>query len=62
MSKFWGSMKSGISKGDEEKIMWNIYGSWFLALKIPMGITQFCGISKAGASFFLEFPWVKSQI
>ena len=26
---------------DEEKIMQNFYGFWFLVLEIPMGVTQF---------------------
>ena len=47
---------SGISKGDQEQIMQNLHGFWFLALEIPMGVTQFCGISNGEASFCLEFP------
>ena len=34
-------------------------GSWFLALEIPMGVTQFCRISRVEASFCLEFVWVR---
>ena len=38
-------------RGDQEKIMWNFYGSWLLALEIPMGETQFCGISEKKRQF-----------
>ena len=36
--------RSGISMCDQEKIMWNFYGSWFSILEIPVGctVTQFC--------------------
>ena len=51
--------KGGISRSDQEKIVWNFHGSWFLALDIPMGVTQFGRISRGEASFRLEFPWVK---
>ena len=30
--------------------------SWFLALKILRGITQFCGVSRGEALFCLQFP------
>ena len=49
----------GISRGDQEKIMWNFQGSWFLVLKFSRDVTQFCTISRAGALFCLEFPGVK---
>ena len=49
---------SGISRGDK-KIVWNFHRSWFLALKIPMGVIQFCGISWGEPSFCLEFLGVK---
>ena len=48
--------RSGISNGDQEKIVWNFQGSWFLALEFPRDLTQFCGISRGGALFCLEFP------
>ena len=53
---------SRISRGDQEKIVWNFHGSWVLALDIPMGETQFWGISGGEASFPLKFPGVKWQI
>ena len=59
-SSLWVIKKrSGISGGDQEEIMWNFNGFLHLAVKIPMVITQFCGISRGEASFCLEFPWVK---
>ena len=49
--------RSGNYWGNPGKIMWNFHESWLLALEIPMGATQFCGISIRGeASFCLEFP------
>ena len=42
--------------------MWSFYGSWFLALEIPMGVAQFCEIFRGEASFCLEFPGIKWQI
>ena len=45
--------RSGISKGDQEKIMWNFHGSLFLALEFLRDLTQFCGISQ-GLSFVLS--------
>ena len=36
--------RRGLSCGDQEKIMCNFHGSWFLALEFPSGVTQFCGV------------------
>ena len=55
----WGY---GISIGDQENVVWNIHGSWFLALETQTGVTQFCGISRDEASFYLVYPRVKWQI
>ena len=50
----------GISRGDDqEKIMWNFQGSWFLALQFLRDVTQFCRISRGGALFCLAFPGLK---
>ena len=39
-----------------ELIIWSFQGSWrFLAFKFPRDLTQFCGISRGGALFCLEF-------
>ena len=43
----------------KEKIMWNFQGFWFWTLEFPKDLTQFCGISRCGALFCLEFPGVK---
>ena len=51
--------RSGISKGDQEKIIWNFHGSWFLVSEIPIRVTQFCGISRGEDLFSLEFKKVK---
>ena len=48
--------KKLISMTDQEKIMGNFHGSWFLALEFPSGLTHFCGISKGEAKFCLKFP------
>ena len=48
----------GISKGDPEKRLCNFQGPWFLVLEIPRDLIQFCGISRAGVLFCLEFPEV----
>ena len=53
--------QSAISKGDQEKIMWNFQGSLFLALEFPRDLTQFCGISRHWALCCLEFPEVKNE-
>ena len=45
-----------LSRGDQEKIIWNFQKSWFLALEIPMSVTQACGVSRGETSFCLEFP------
>ena len=43
-----------LSKDDQEIIKWNFHGSWFLVLEIPMGLTQFCRISRGrGWDFIL---------
>ena len=41
--------------------MWNFQGSWFLVLGLPRDLKQFCGISRSGALFCLEFPGVKQK-
>ena len=38
--------QSGISKGDQGKIMWNFHGSLPLALEFLRDLTQICGISQ----------------
>ena len=38
--------ESGISKGDQEKIIWNFQESLFLELEFIRVLTQFCGISR----------------
>ena len=38
--------------GDQDKIIWNFHGSWFL---------KSCGISWAKALLYLEFPTVQGQ-
>ena len=48
-----------ISKGDQEKIMWNFLWSLFLALEFPRDLTQLFGISRGLALFCLEFPGLK---
>ena len=45
----------GISKGDQEKIMWNFQGPLFLALEFPRDLTQFCGISRVELCFVRNF-------
>ena len=56
----------GVSKKEVEfpgvikkKIAWNFYGSWCLALEIPMGVTRFGGIARGETSFCLEVPRVE---
>ena len=57
MWKFQGSIKKEMEfPGVIKKKVWNVHGSWFLTLEIPMGVTQFGGISRGEASFCLEFP------
>ena len=51
--------RSGISRGEKEKIMWNSMGLGFWFFEISMGIAQFCGISRGEAAFCLEFPRLK---
>ena len=41
--------------GDQEKILWNFQGSWFLALEFPRDVTEIFRISRGGALFCLEF-------
>ena len=36
----------GISRGDQEKIMWNFQGSWFLVLEFPRDGMHFFTISR----------------
>ena len=38
--------ESGISKGDQEIIIWNFQESLFLELEFIRVLTQFCGISR----------------
>ena len=38
--------RSGISKPDQEKIMWNFQRSWTLDLKFPRNLTKICGIPR----------------
>ena len=42
--------------GNQEKIIWNFQGCWFLALEFPRDVAKICGISRGGALFCLEFP------
>ena len=50
----------GIFRGDQEKIMWNFQGFWFLVLEFTRrDVTQVCTISRGGAFICLEFPRVK---
>ena len=35
MRNFWRSIKNEISKGDQEKIIWNLQGFLFLVLEFP---------------------------
>ena len=53
--------RSGNSGGDQEKIMWNFHGSWFLALEFPSGVSKSCEISRFEALFCPEFPRIKLQ-
>ena len=46
--------KSGITRGDQEKIMSNFHESWFLTLKFPRCVTQFYRISKGKKIFILS--------
>ena len=62
MWSFRGSVKKEvyrISKGVQEKFMWNFHGSWFLTLDFPRGVTQFCLISRGESLFSPEFLIVK---
>ena len=50
----------GISRGNQEKTMWNLKGFWlFQALKSVRNVTQFFGVSRDEALFYLEFLGVK---
>ena len=53
--------QNGILKGDQEKIVWNFQGTWFLALEFSRDLTRFCRISRGGALFYLDFPGVKKR-
>ena len=44
---------------DQEKILWNFQGSWFLALKCLKGFKQLCGVPRGEALFCLELPKCK---
>ena len=54
----------GNSRGEQEEIIRNFQRSWFLALEILMGITQFFGISMVKLHFVWNFPpvWIFSGI
>ena len=41
--------RSAISRGGQEKFMWNFNGSWFLVFEFPRGLAQFCKISRGKA-------------
>ena len=45
----------------KKKIMWNFHGSWFLVLKFPRVVAQFCGISWVETLLSPEFPRIKWQ-
>ena len=47
--------KSGTSRGDGEKIMWNFHGSWFSTLEFPSDVTQFCRFSSGESIVFWNF-------
>ena len=47
--------KSGTSRGDREKIMWNFHGSWFSTLEFPSDVTQFCRFSSGESIVFWNF-------
>ena len=51
--------RSWISRGIQQKLMWNFHASWFLTLKFPMGVTQFWRIFRGESLFSLEFLRVK---
>ena len=53
--------RSGNSGGDQEKIMWNFHGSWFLALEFPSGVSKSCEIFRFEALFCQEFPRIKLE-
>ena len=56
ISRGYYQKQSGISKGWPRKNhMRKFQGSWFLALEFPRDVTMFCGISKGGVLFCLEF-------
>ena len=43
--------KSGIFRGDQEKVMLHFHEPWLLTLEFPRGVTQFYRISKGKESF-----------
>ena len=55
----WDWNRSGISRSDQEKIIWNFHGSWFLTLEFPRCVAPLSGISRGEALFSPEFPEVK---
>ena len=59
--KFQGSSKRVEFSPNQKKIMWNFHGSWFLVLKFPRVVAQFCGISWGEALLSPEFPRIKWQ-
>ena len=42
--------------------MWNFHGSWFLALKIPIGCNKILWNFEGEASFCLEFQRLNSNL
>ena len=54
--------RNGISRCDQEKILFNFHKPSFLALELSRGVTQFYGIFKGKALFYLDFLGVKCQV
>ena len=52
-------LKSGISRGVQEKLMQNFDGSWFMNLEFPRDVTQFYRIPRGESLFSLVFLRVK---
>ena len=50
-------IECGIFRGDQERIMLNFEGSWFLVLEFPTDVTPFCTVSTRGGELIcLKFP------
>ena len=63
MWKFQRSIKKEVGfPGVFKKNSGNFHGSWFLTLKFPRSVTQFCRIFRDESLFYPEFLRVKSQI